>query len=720
MTEKATTKAITKRARRKLGANPSQLWPQMPKVSSSEARSKAHLRVAGLMTTKQKEALDPKLDLNSPELKFGRLLGSPEQRIRHAAVLSLNQYLTERSRIHSDAVGLSELDLLKLWKGLWYTLYMADRVPVQEELAKKLSELLWCVAGTEEEDEYAGKAYLDMYDNESNDDDDEYEVVMQEISNTVDNDNSVSGDENENDEMDDDEDDEMDDILIPHCRGAHLAALLVKTFFQTICREWGRMDKYRVDKFYTVIRLMMGQVYAYMAKRHWNLGIVRLFNDTIYEQVLSKIPNGIRCHLIDLTLEELAKANATAPMPLTEVTFKDVLEPYMSLCQSCDDEIVQLRVVENILLKFLETYSVISEAAISEEKEEDDSLIMNQVHVGTIADLLFVMGSDTATMSCYRNSLYGAFKEYKRRLQKVGKDVVLLDQNDDDDNVENSEENDDEEEENVRTIVVDDPMNLSEKDLLVDNIMIEKNSETKKAKRKKRSRQPDDDDVPADSSNEKQEDNATTKKGKKKRKKNKKAKLSQSDTSEVETKKNSNVEVSSTKDQKKKDSSPKNQKKKVEEKDLPKESDQELETIVEESPKKPVTDQKKKSDKKKKKKNKQTASSKSDDDNDEEVINISLAQQEHAEKRAADDNEDDKEDKELSSKKKKKKKKKQKKSSEEETRRVSFGKVNHSKSHKASMRALKCGPLPKLGAVTPEKSILRSTEKSRKKASRYF
>ena len=43
---------------------------------------------------------------------------------------------------------------------------------------------------------------------------------------------------------------------------------------------------------------------------------------------------------------------------------------------------------------------------------------------------------------------------------------------------------------------------------------------------------------------------------------------------------------------------------------------------------------------------------------------------------------------------------------EKEARRVSFGKVNHSKSHKASMKALRTMPQPKLVPVTPEKSIL--------------
>ena len=52
---------------------------------------------------------------NSPEVKFGRMLGGTEQRARHKAVKMLRHYLKQRVDIASGA-GISELDLMKLWK----------------------------------------------------------------------------------------------------------------------------------------------------------------------------------------------------------------------------------------------------------------------------------------------------------------------------------------------------------------------------------------------------------------------------------------------------------------------------------------------------------------------------------------------------------------------------------------------------------------------------
>ncbi|CAJ1938234.1 unnamed protein product [Cylindrotheca closterium] len=454
-------KKLTNRQKRKK-LNEKNKWPQHPKIQSMDQRAKAYIRVAGFgNTSKSKETIDPKLDLMSPEVKFGSLLGGTDQRKRHAAVNKLKEYLRARCAIDNENGGISELDLLKLWKGLWYTLYMADKAPVQDELSKRLAELLWCVAGTEEEDEYAGQAYLDMCEQSElamADDFDEDDVTMEEIVNILSNEvrEIESDSENESEEEGDGEDDpeeedgvsnksslfanqddgggvedeeeSVDDINMPHCRGAHLASIFIRTFLRTIRREWGGMDKYRVDKFYTLMRLYLHEVFKYMATRHWNLGIIRLFNDAIFEEVLSQTPNGLRYHLIDITLDELARANAKAPMPLTEATFLDTLEPYFAMCQTgSNDDTLQARVLEKVVEKFLDEYSVISENALANDTNEgdDSNPIFDQVHVGSVAQFIFELASDPETNDRYRKSLYDMHKKYMRRLKKVGFDVEL-------------------------------------------------------------------------------------------------------------------------------------------------------------------------------------------------------------------------------------------------------------------------------------------------------
>lgn len=137
MTSADTTKPMSKRQRRAQGSNPSTTWQQQPRIKSAASRARAYINYAGLNddnpdddgnnnTTKKKkkngsttrkvqEMLDPELDLNSPEVKFGRMLGGTEQRVRHKAVKMLRHYLTQRVDIANGA-GISEMDLMKLWK----------------------------------------------------------------------------------------------------------------------------------------------------------------------------------------------------------------------------------------------------------------------------------------------------------------------------------------------------------------------------------------------------------------------------------------------------------------------------------------------------------------------------------------------------------------------------------------------------------------------------
>jgi len=509
-------KPLSRRQRLKQ-VNQTQKWPQQPRIQSPEARAKAYVRASGLTTTtariKVTQQITPDDDLHSPSVRFGRLLGNPHERTRHQAVLQLQAYLKAKcdiSREDNDnddsssspedsKVGLSEMDLLKLWKGLWHTLYMCDKVPVQQELSSKLAQLIWCVAGTEEEDEFAGQAYLNEYDDDdddeeegSDDDDDEEDEEEDNDENgsadgDSDSDSDVviqgivkhahEGDEDSSQDDDDvDEDDEQmleapesnnnnnsnNTAEMKHCRGAHLAALFVQTFLRTVLREWGHMDKYRIDKFYTLIRQVMHQVYRYMALRHWNLGIIQLFNDVISEEVLGKEGcNGLRYHLIDLSLHELATVAAgrsgdnPPAMPLTEATFIDCMEPYFYLAQSggdIADDTIQHRVMENILTKFLNHYSLVSDEAVAaasaqegEDGDDDNNSnsidedcfasreypILTQVHVGTIGQFIFDLASNgESTREQYRKSLYDLHKQYARRLKLYGEkyDVNLQQQ----------------------------------------------------------------------------------------------------------------------------------------------------------------------------------------------------------------------------------------------------------------------------------------------------
>jgi ribosomal RNA-processing protein 1 len=691
----------TKRARHeKLKKSDKNRWPQHPNIRNPEQRAKAYVRTAGLLKPKEMASLP----LQDPStIKLGRLLGGTDQRARHAAVLQLRAYLKARCDIDKD--GLSEMDLLKLWKGLWYTLYMADKAPVQEELSAQIASLIWCFEGTEEEDEYAATAYMNMTDNGCDEDceehdhdemvdaddasesDDSYEVTMEEISNTL-------GDEDEEEEEDDDdqesddnggnsfsegesedgaepehdESDTEDVSEIRHCRGAHLASLFLRTYFATLRREWGNMDKYRIDKFYTLTRFLLRESFQYMAKRHWSLGIIRLFNDTIFEEVLSKTPNGIRYHLIDITMEELAKVNASAPMTLTEATFLDCLEPYFSLLQ-ISETLIHERVMEKIMKKFLEEHSVLSETYLNSDSDEGKELILDQVHVGSVSKFIFDVASDGATLDCHRKKLYGLNKLYYRRLKKVGKDVPLDAHADDEDELVHSKD-----------------------DFQPQDVLVEQREENEQE------------------DTEMEEDIETDKKRDKKKKKKKGKKQAE----ELQTLQESEVSVEETKKKN-------NMDKRVDEQKTSKSPDK----GVGETKKESVTAEQTSTSEGEKKKRKRPKKTNTQDNHDSDIlgqseeITISIQDQLKA-KRAFE--------KEIGDQLKKKRKASSEDSSSD-NKRVKFGKTNLFRSWKASMKGLRDMIVPPSRVSSPEKGILRnkkvtaprnSNVQKRKKAIDYF
>jgi hypothetical protein len=117
--ESETAKPMSKRQRLKQGLNQGNTWVQHPRIHSPAARARVYLVDAGLHNRKKDSGgptLDPELDLHSPEVQFGRMLGGTDQKSRHRAVIKLQSYLRSRCDIRNEKGGISELDFMKLWK----------------------------------------------------------------------------------------------------------------------------------------------------------------------------------------------------------------------------------------------------------------------------------------------------------------------------------------------------------------------------------------------------------------------------------------------------------------------------------------------------------------------------------------------------------------------------------------------------------------------------
>ncbi|KAJ4127103.1 hypothetical protein NW768_008728 [Fusarium equiseti] len=73
---------------------------------------------------------------NESQMPFIRNLASSDRKLRTASLETLTTFLSSRS-------SLSDIDAQKLWKGLFYALWMTDRPLPQQRLATDLGNLLF-------------------------------------------------------------------------------------------------------------------------------------------------------------------------------------------------------------------------------------------------------------------------------------------------------------------------------------------------------------------------------------------------------------------------------------------------------------------------------------------------------------------------------------------------------------------------------------------------
>lgn len=53
-----------------------------------------------------------------------------------------DQAIQEIQAIMSSTVPMTDLNMLKLWKGLFYCMWMSDKRPIQQELAKRIAAIV--------------------------------------------------------------------------------------------------------------------------------------------------------------------------------------------------------------------------------------------------------------------------------------------------------------------------------------------------------------------------------------------------------------------------------------------------------------------------------------------------------------------------------------------------------------------------------------------------
>ncbi|KAF8940611.1 nucleolar protein,Nop52-domain-containing protein [Dissophora ornata] len=184
---------------------------------------------------------------------FGKKLAANDKKTRDKAVKALGKWVSKKT-------DFTHLELMKLWKGLFYCVWMSDKPVVQQQLSETLSSLIIKVPR---------------------------EGVMD----------------------------------------------FIATFWETICAEWHGIDRLRLDKFYFLLRRFLLYSFRMLKESDWDPATVKEFTDVMINGPLNatstKVPDGIRFHLIEIYLEELEKTVDVAHSG--EVPTAHVLAPMFHL-----------------------------------------------------------------------------------------------------------------------------------------------------------------------------------------------------------------------------------------------------------------------------------------------------------------------------------------------------------------------------------------------------
>lgn len=109
------------------------LWASRIDEQKPRSQPKSKISIAGSSQESSK-------NMTSEELRFAQYLASNDRKTRDHTLARLRKWINLRSQRQTEE--FNEEGMIKLWKGLFYSMWMADKPLIQEELADSISSLI--------------------------------------------------------------------------------------------------------------------------------------------------------------------------------------------------------------------------------------------------------------------------------------------------------------------------------------------------------------------------------------------------------------------------------------------------------------------------------------------------------------------------------------------------------------------------------------------------
>ncbi len=227
-----------------------------------------------------------------------------DQSVRDKALKALKVWLK------SEGDNLDYAEFLKLWKGLHYCMWMADKSKYQHELADNLADLA----------------------------------------------NSLSFECSS---------EPSEDTELPP------SLLFIKAFWETICREWKGIDRLRLNKYYYLMEQFMKVAMEILKSARFGKCITTDYFDLLFEFPLNspndRIPKGVKIFFIENYVESIRSLNESFDEALSLI----MLSPLLQTIATTDDKVL-LRTLDEVLSSLYNNHEIVASNESSEDDSCDN------------------------------------------------------------------------------------------------------------------------------------------------------------------------------------------------------------------------------------------------------------------------------------------------------------------------------------------------------------
>jgi hypothetical protein len=362
--------------------------------------------------------------------ELARRLAHTDKSVRDSAFAAVGDWLVRHKVSGGDNGGAdARLQMMKMWKALFYCVWMSDKPAVQAELVTAVAMLPRKLLSpppqpppTNNTKRAAAAAAAAAASSSAS--------------------------------------------SAPSAASQARAALFFECAFSTLRREWMGLDRYRVDKYLLLLRRLVHELLAVCGRCGWDSAAARALlgdgtvgararNDgdgagegakwdkragVLVREILAHRPNGLRLHVADLYVEELGRAFPEGTLGTDEALA--ALAPLLAVLRDCDDKGVFDRVRGEVfgaegasdggtssLLACMredapgngggaegdgegEQEGDAEMAAAAGAAGSGDVRPFRKVRASAFARALFSIGADPTTRGGHRDAVYALHKEF--------------------------------------------------------------------------------------------------------------------------------------------------------------------------------------------------------------------------------------------------------------------------------------------------------------------